>query len=133
MSKIEILACQDIRLRFEVELNVNTKDYMMLLNSDFLKERRGGLRINVSEAEIADMAKKGGEIEDTSSKWGAEHDEQDDKYISKHFDFKLNGDIDGVEIWDEDGRYQYLFYQQKPFPILLGWAAPAVSRLVEFR
>jgi hypothetical protein len=36
------------------------KDFMMLMNSDFLKERRGGLRINVSEADIADMAKKGG-------------------------------------------------------------------------
>ena len=35
-------------------------DFMKLMNSDFLKERRGGLRINVSEADIADMAKKGG-------------------------------------------------------------------------
>ncbi len=35
-------------------------DFMTLMNSDFLKERRGGLRINVSEADIADMAKKGG-------------------------------------------------------------------------
>jgi hypothetical protein len=30
---------------------------MTLINSDFLKERRGGLRINVNEADIADMAK----------------------------------------------------------------------------
>ena len=36
------------------------EDFMKLMNSDFLKERRGGLRINVSEADIADMAKKGG-------------------------------------------------------------------------
>jgi hypothetical protein len=35
-------------------------DFMKLINSDFLKERRGGLRINVNEADIADMAKKGG-------------------------------------------------------------------------
>ncbi len=35
-------------------------DFMTLMNSDFLKERRGGLRINVNEADIADMAKKGG-------------------------------------------------------------------------
>ena len=35
-------------------------DFMTLINSDFLKERRGGLRINVNEADIADMAKKGG-------------------------------------------------------------------------
>ena len=35
-------------------------DFTKLMNSDFLKERRGGLRINVNEADIADMAKKGG-------------------------------------------------------------------------
>ena len=35
-------------------------DFKYLFNSDFLKERRGGLRINVNEADIADMAKKGG-------------------------------------------------------------------------
>ena len=35
-------------------------DFLTLANSDFLKERRGGLRINVNEADIADMAKKGG-------------------------------------------------------------------------
>ena len=35
-------------------------DFVTLINSDFLKERRGGLRINVNEADIADMAKKGG-------------------------------------------------------------------------
>ena len=35
-------------------------DFMTLINSDFLKARRSGLRINVSEADIADMAKKGG-------------------------------------------------------------------------
>ena len=43
------------------------------------------------------MSKKGGEVEDTSSNWSTEHDEQDDKYISKHFDFRLNGDIDGID------------------------------------
>ena len=36
------------------------KDFLFLANSDFLKERRGGLRFNVSESEIADAAKKGG-------------------------------------------------------------------------
>ena len=35
-------------------------DFMKLINSDFLKERRAGLRMNVNEADIADMAKKGG-------------------------------------------------------------------------
>jgi len=36
------------------------KDFKLLFNSDFLKERRGGLRFNVSESEIADAAKKDG-------------------------------------------------------------------------
>tara|TARA_R110000803_G_scaffold7915_5_gene25460 strand:+ start:10274 stop:19447 length:9174 start_codon:yes stop_codon:yes gene_type:complete len=33
------------------------KDFMNLMNSDFLKDRRNGLRINISESEIADLAK----------------------------------------------------------------------------
>jgi|14_taG_2_1085336.scaffolds.fasta_scaffold01330_2 hypothetical protein len=36
------------------------KDFKFLFNSDFLKERRGGLRFNVSESEIAEAATKGG-------------------------------------------------------------------------
>ena len=36
------------------------KDFKTLFNSDFLIERRDGLRLNVNEADIADMAKKGG-------------------------------------------------------------------------
>ena len=35
-------------------------DFVTLMNSDFLKERRSGLRINVNEADIADMARQGG-------------------------------------------------------------------------
>ncbi len=35
-------------------------DFSKLINSDLLKARRSGLRINVNEADIADMAKKGG-------------------------------------------------------------------------
>ena len=35
-------------------------DFSKLINSDFLKARRSGLRMNVNEADIADMAKKGG-------------------------------------------------------------------------
>ena len=35
-------------------------DFKMIWNSDFLKTRRGGLQLNVSENEIADMANKGG-------------------------------------------------------------------------
>ena len=32
------------------------KDFMYLMNSDFLKDRRNGLRINIAESEIADAA-----------------------------------------------------------------------------
>ena len=33
------------------------KDFMTLMNSDFLKDRRNGLKINITESEIADAAK----------------------------------------------------------------------------
>jgi len=36
------------------------KDFLYLWKSDFLKDRRSGLKINVSESELADAAKKGG-------------------------------------------------------------------------
>jgi len=36
------------------------KDFSMIFNSDYLKERRGGLQLNVSENEIAEMANRGG-------------------------------------------------------------------------
>ena len=36
------------------------KDFTFLFNSDFLKERRDNLTINVNEADIAEMANKGG-------------------------------------------------------------------------
>ncbi len=35
-------------------------DFMTLMNSDFLVDRRNGLKLNVNEADIANMAKKGG-------------------------------------------------------------------------
>lgn len=35
-------------------------DFLTLYNSDFLVDRRDGLRLNVNESDIADMAKKGG-------------------------------------------------------------------------
>ena len=36
------------------------KDFMFLMNSEFLVDRRRGLRINVNEADIANMARQGG-------------------------------------------------------------------------
>ena len=50
------------------------------------------------------MAKKDGEYED-SSYGGGYHSEQDDKYVSKHFDFRLNGDVDGVDRQDDIDSY----------------------------
>ena len=35
-----------------------------------------------------------------------EEADEDDKYISKHFDFRLNGDIDGIDRQDEMDGYQ---------------------------
>jgi len=52
------------------------------------------------------MAKKEGKEEEYKpSNWRGEHDEQDDKYISKHFDFKLNGDMDNIDRQDNE-NYQ---------------------------
>ena len=42
------------------------------------------------------MAKKDGEV-DTDSLASERHIEQDDKYITKHFDFRLDGNINGSE------------------------------------
>jgi len=42
------------------------------------------------------MAKKGGGLTRNVD------DEQDDKYVTKHFDFRLNGDIDGVDRQDNE-------------------------------
>jgi hypothetical protein len=36
------------------------KDFIMLFNSDFLKDRRQGLRLEVNEADLADLAKESG-------------------------------------------------------------------------
>jgi len=52
------------------------------------------------------MAKKEGNADEyRQDNWRGNHDEQDDKYISKHFDFKLNGDMDNVDRQDNE-NYQ---------------------------
>ena len=38
--------------------------------------------------------------------YGGQHEEQDDKYVSKHFDFRLNGDVDGVDRQDDIDSYR---------------------------
>ena len=50
------------------------------------------------------MAKKEGAVDD--DEYNGYHAEQDDKYISKHFDFRLNGDIDGVDRQDDEQSYR---------------------------
>ena len=35
-----------------------------------------------------------------------EEKDEDDKYISKHFDFRLNGDLDGVDRQDDEQEYE---------------------------
>jgi len=54
------------------------------------------------------MKKKDGDVEDNNPFDHERHDEsnnQDDKYVSKHFDFRLNGDIDGVDRQDDVDSY----------------------------
>jgi len=53
------------------------------------------------------MAKKGGvaDEQEDESDFSTTHDEQDDKYISKHFDFKLSGDLDNIDRQDNE-NYQ---------------------------
>ena len=54
------------------------------------------------------MAKKDGDVRDDDSEYNQEnrHNDQDDKYITKHFDFRLNGDIDGVDRQDDIDSYR---------------------------
>ena len=55
------------------------------------------------------MAKKDGHDSDDQNPFDHErHDESnqdDDKYVTKHFDFRLNGDIDGVDRQDDMDSY----------------------------
>ena len=37
--------------------------------------------------------------------YGGQHVEEDDKYVSKHFDFRLNGDVDGVDRQEDIDSY----------------------------
>jgi len=52
------------------------------------------------------MAKQEGEEEDSSRSWSRQHGEQDDKYITKHFDFKIDGAIDGVDRQDDERDFR---------------------------
>ena len=56
------------------------------------------------------MQKKDGIETDGDGEYASENrhrdnDDQDDKYVSKHFDFRLNGDVDGVDKQDDIDSY----------------------------
>jgi len=58
------------------------------------------------------MAKKDGDEEYVQERFSGEHDEQDDKYITKHFDFRLDGNING----QENGRqndFAYAYFRDE--------------------
>ena len=57
------------------------------------------------------MAKKDGE-ENIDENFGATHEEQDDKYVTKHFDFRLNGAFEGNDTnsYSSDNAYGYALY-----------------------
>ena len=61
--------------------NVNTIAKDSCFHFGYMKKKGGGLTRNVD-------------------------DEQDDKYETKHFDFRLNGDIDGVDRQDDIDNYR---------------------------
>ena len=58
------------------------------------------------------MQKKNGNVDSQDyAEYSAENrhtesDSQDDKYVTKHFDFRLNGDIDGVDRQDDIDSYR---------------------------
>jgi len=59
------------------------------------------------------MAKKEGDEEKyKQEEWSGEHDEQDDKYITKHFDFRLDGNINGSEN-SRQNDFAYAMYRDE--------------------
>jgi len=59
------------------------------------------------------MAKKEGDEEEYKQEgWSGEHDEQDDKYITKHFDFRLDGNINGNES-SRQNDFAYAYFRDE--------------------
>jgi len=53
------------------------------------------------------------ESDHTDSSWrGHNHDEQDDKYVTKHFDFRLNGNINGNES-SRTNEFAYAYFRDE--------------------
>jgi len=59
------------------------------------------------------MAKKEGDEEKYKQEsWSGNHDEQDDKYITKHFDFRLDGNINGSES-SRQNDFAYAYFRDE--------------------
>ena len=59
------------------------------------------------------MAKKdGNEDKDTNAFDSDRHDEQDDKYVTKHFDFRLDGNINGEESRRQN-NFAYAYFRDE--------------------
>jgi hypothetical protein len=59
------------------------------------------------------MAKKEGDEEKyEQEEYSGEHDEQDDKYITKHFDFRLDGNINGSES-SRQNDFAYAYFRDE--------------------
>ena len=55
-----------------------------------------------------------GEVRDTDGEYNSEgrHNNQDDKYITKHFDFRLNGNINGNE-YAKQNDFAYAYFRDE--------------------
>jgi len=60
------------------------------------------------------MANKDGEVDTSDGKYEHEnrHDDQDDKYITKHFDFRLDGNINGSES-SRQNDFAYAYFRDE--------------------
>jgi len=59
------------------------------------------------------MAKKDAEANEYEQEdYDGEHNEQDDKYITKHFDFRLNGNINGQE-YGKQNDFAYAYFRDE--------------------
>ena len=60
------------------------------------------------------MSKKDGDMQNTDSEYNDEsrHNDQDDKYITKHFDFRLDGNINGNET-SRTNDFAYAYFRDE--------------------
>jgi hypothetical protein len=73
--------------------NVNTIAKDSCFHFGYMKKKEG--KSNIDE-----------NYENGNVSYSQTHDEEDDKYITKHFDFRLNGSVDGVDRQDDIDSYQ---------------------------